>query len=139
MLRCSCPVPSWLPPPPRPLQRLPNNLPSAFALRRRSALAALYLLLTIAFPLTGLAYFVAPHYTLYHTFGYVFGKSTMLLWKMLGGGLMTLLPAMTFTLKDKTESDLLGRSISRTLNLGLGIAAVGHLLVFGALTACLCH
>ena len=84
---------------PRRLQRLPNNLRGVFSLRRRSALGALYLLITLAFPLTGLAYFLAPHYTLYHTLGYVFGKSTLLLWKLLGGGLMTLLPAITYTLK----------------------------------------
>jgi hypothetical protein len=38
-------------------------------------------------------------WTLYHTFGYVYGKSTMLVWKAVGAGLMTVLPAMAYTLK----------------------------------------
>ncbi len=38
-------------------------------------------------------------YTLYHTFGYAYGKSTYLAWKAVGGGLMTVLPAITYTLK----------------------------------------
>ncbi len=38
-------------------------------------------------------------WTLYHTFGYVYGKSTQFLWKAVGAGLMTIIPAMTYTLK----------------------------------------
>lgn len=34
-------------------------------------------------------------------------------------------------LQDKAENDLLGRSLGRTLNGGLLLASVGHLLVFG--------
>ena len=34
-------------------------------------------------------------------------------------------------LQDKSENQLLGRSVSRTLNLGLMFASLGHLLVFG--------
>ena len=112
-------------------------------------------------------------------------------WKAVGGGMMTVLPALTYTLKvstasvagvaaaaaaalvvllsllcpgacrcavcpaasagaitqsavqsllncaahsllqDKAENQLLGRSVARTLNLGLMFASVGHLLVFG--------
>jgi hypothetical protein len=33
--------------------------------------------------------------------------------------------------QDKAENDLLGRSIARTLNIGLLLASIGHLLVFG--------
>ncbi|PRW20778.1 Meiotic nuclear division 1 [Chlorella sorokiniana] len=112
-------------------RRLPRDLLSGMWLRRSSLPGALYLLLTIAFPVAGLAYFLAPNTTLYHTFGYVYGKSTAMVWKGIGAGLMTILPAMTFTLKDKAENELLGRSIARTLNLGLMAAAIGHLLVLG--------
>lgn len=34
-------------------------------------------------------------------------------------------------LQDKAENGLLGRSVARTLNIGLMLASVGHLLVFG--------
>ena len=34
-------------------------------------------------------------------------------------------------LQDKSENQLLGRSVSRTLNLGLMFVSLGHLLVFG--------
>ena len=33
--------------------------------------------------------------------------------------------------QDKAENDLLGRSIPRSLNFGLMLASIGHLLVFG--------
>jgi hypothetical protein len=42
------------------LQRMPRNLRSALWLRQASLPAALYLLLTIAFPVAGLTYFLAP-------------------------------------------------------------------------------
>lgn len=35
--------------------------------------------------------------------------------------------------QDKAENELLGRSIARTLNLGLMAAAIGHLLVLGTI------
>lgn len=38
-------------------------------------------------------------YTLYHTLGYVYGQSTLLAWRAVGGGLLTVLPALTYTLK----------------------------------------
>ena len=34
-------------------------------------------------------------------------------------------------MQDKAENDLLGRSIPRSLNFGLMLASIGHLLVFG--------
>lgn len=130
--------------------------------------------------------------TLFHTLGYDYGVSTELVWKMVGAGLMTLLPGIAYTLKarrrrravvpaaagwegmqlqqlggwaarpgspvpapqgntecrppprraqDKAESDLLALPVSRTLNLGLMAASVGHLLVLApimnkARTAC---
>ncbi|GAB4819414.1 hypothetical protein N2152v2_006460 [Parachlorella kessleri] len=119
----------------RDFRRLPHNLYYLTTLRKFSFAGALYLLLTWMFPLAGLLYFVAPKYILYHTFGYVYGKSTQFLWKAIGGGLMSVVPAMTYTLKDKAENDLLGRSIPRSLNFGLMLASIGHLLVFGPILA----
>lgn len=115
----------------RDFRRLPRSLPAAFLMRKPSMTTALYLMLTLAFPISGFLYFIAPKATLMHTFGYAYGKSTAMVWKGVGGGLMTILPAMTYTLKDKAENGLLGRSLARTLNLGLLISSIGHLLVFG--------
>ena len=42
------------------MQRLPHNLPYMFRLRKFSFPGALYLLLTLMFPVAGLMYFVAP-------------------------------------------------------------------------------
>ena len=42
-------------------------------------------------------------FTLYRTFGYVYGKSTVFLWRLVGGGLLTLLPAMLVTLKARAR------------------------------------
>lgn len=55
--------PNPLPPFSDALQRLPRNLHYLITLRRMSAVGALYLLITWAFPLAGLAYFVAPKVT----------------------------------------------------------------------------
>ncbi|KAL4433392.1 hypothetical protein ABPG77_010245 [Micractinium sp. CCAP 211/92] len=115
----------------RDFRRLPRTLPRALSLRQPTMSGLLYLLLTAAFPVAGAAYFAAPKTTLFHTFGYAYGKSTYMTWKGVGGALMTVLPAMTYTLKDKAENGLLGRSVARTLNIGLMLASVGHLLVFG--------
>jgi hypothetical protein len=38
-------------------------------------------------------------YTLYHALGYVYGKSTLCVWRAVGWGLATLAPAITYTLK----------------------------------------
>lgn len=50
-----------LPLPLPPLQRLPRDLLSGVWLRRSSLPAALYMLLTVAFPAAGLAFFLAPN------------------------------------------------------------------------------
>lgn len=42
------------------MQRLPGNLPDLFKLRKRTLLGFSYLTLTLAFPLAGAAYFLAP-------------------------------------------------------------------------------
>lgn len=44
---------------------------------------------------------------------------------------MTCSPLPPLISQDKAENGLLGRSVARTLNLGLLLASVGHLLVFG--------
>lgn len=111
------------------LKRLPRNLRRAVSLRKFTLPGALFLLLTAVFPATGLAYYLAPKWTLYGAFSYAYGKSTYMVWKAVGAGLLTVLPAITYTLKDKAENDLLARPMSRTLSLGLMAASIGHLLV----------
>lgn len=110
-------------------------------LRKSTLPGALYLILTIAFPVAGLSYFFAPKVerslrlqhggafvrlcgagraeqltalvplpplpaalfllqtTLFHVLGYVYGKSTAMVWKGIGAGLLTVLPAISWTLK----------------------------------------
>ena len=129
------------PAPPRPaLQRLPHTLRSAVWLRKPTLPGALYLVLSLAFAGSGLAYLLAPKVgraagerragcvalgrllhsipcltpplfpsvprpaatpqtTLYHVFGYAYGKSTALAWRSTGAGLATVLAAMCYTLK----------------------------------------
>lgn len=40
-----------------------------------------------------------PQWTLYGAFSYAYGKSTYMVWKAVGAGLLTVLPAITYTLK----------------------------------------
>ena len=75
-----------------------RNVPTSYCWRRHYCLLLLRLqyISTLHFNPNVLPWL---QYTLYHTFGYVYGKSTQFLWKAIGGGLMSLVPAMTYTLK----------------------------------------
>ncbi len=104
--------------------------------RRFSWLAVMYNLLTINFFTAGMLYFVAPKWTLYHTFGYDYGASTHYLWKFIGAGaLMTLLPAATMALKHKADIQRMSAAPARTLNVGLLGTSLGHLMVLGDVMA----
>jgi hypothetical protein len=99
---------------------------------RFSWLASLYAMLAVALPIAGAFYTLAPHYTLYHTFGYDYGKSAHLQWEYIGlAALCTLFPALLSALKHKADIGMLGPSIPRTLNAGLMAASLGHLLTLG--------
>lgn len=108
-----------------------SHVSGLLKLRRYTFTAALYTLLTVAFFVAGAGYAFLPKFTMFHTFGYVYGKSTTMLWRALGVADMTLMPAITYTLREKSESNLLAKTIPRTLNLGLMVASVGHMLVLG--------
>lgn len=41
----------------------------------------------------------ALQYSMYHALGYVYGRSTLCVWRSVGWGLATLAPAVTFVLK----------------------------------------
>jgi hypothetical protein len=89
-------------------------------------------LLTVAFVGAGAAYFLAPRVTLFHIFGYDYGKSTQLVWKALGAGaLVTVMPALTVALKHKADVGMMAATPARTLNAGLLATSLGHLLVLG--------
>ena len=120
----------------RDFQNMPNWAMGALRFRapsrRFSWLAIAYNMLSLAFPLAGIAYFLAPRFTLYHTFGYDYGASTHYLWGAIGNAaLMTLLPAATMALKHKADIQRMSATPARTLNLGLMGTSIGHLLVLG--------
>lgn len=95
-------------------------------------LSIAYNLLTLIMPMAGLAYLIAPRWTLYHTFGYDYGASTHYLWRLIGGGaLCTLLPCTLMALKHKADIRMMSATPARTLNLGLMGTSLGHLLVLG--------
>lgn len=120
-------------------KHLPDQFRSFFpatAHGRYPWLATIYSLLSLAMPAAGLVYFIAPRFTLYHTFGYDYGKSAQLIWKAIGAGaLMTIIPAMTAALKHKAEIGKMATTPARMLNMGLMGAAIGHLLVLGPIMA----
>jgi hypothetical protein len=63
---------------------------------------------------------------------YVYGKSSTLLWRAIGGGLLlTVMPATLLALREFAKDDDLAQEMPRTLNLGLMGTAIGHLLVLG--------
>lgn len=120
----------------RDFQNMPNWAIGALRFRapsrRFSWLAIAYNLLTLTFPVAGLSYFLAPRWTLCHTFGYDYGASTHYLWSAIGtAALMTFLPAATMALKHKADIQRMSATPARTLNLGLMGTSIGHLLVLG--------
>jgi len=93
---------------------------------------ALYAVLTPVFFGAGVAYVVAPGWTLGNVMGYVLkGRDSTFLWRNVGATLLSVLPAITYTLKEKADSDELAQPTPRLLNLGLLLAAAGHLAVLG--------
>jgi hypothetical protein len=81
-------------------------------------------------------YILAHAYTLplikncvlrYHR--YVKDKASFFLWQNVGVGLMTIAPAVTFSLKKKADAGQLGDPVSQILNVGVLAAALGHLSV----------
>jgi hypothetical protein len=125
----------------RDIQNMPNWAAGALRFRglpqrRFSWLAVMYNMLTVNFIAAGALYFIAPKWTLYHTFGYDYGASTHYLWRFIGtGALMTLLPAATMALKHKADIQRMSAAPARTLNIGLMGTSLGHLMVLGDVLA----
>jgi hypothetical protein len=94
--------------------------------------SALYAILTPVLFGAGCAYVAAPGWTLANIMGYVVkGRDSVFLWRNLGAALATLLPAMTYTLKEKSDADELEQTTPRLMNVGLLAASLGHLAVLG--------
>lgn len=108
----------------------PSHIKQLFQFRKFSITAIMYTFLTVTMVVSGLSYIMLPKFTMYHGFGYVYGKSTTMLWRAIGGGHLTLMTALCYTLKEKSEDNLLSKSIARMLNMGLLATSVGHMLVF---------
>lgn len=91
--------------------------------------SALYSLLTPTLALAGASYLFMPSASLAAVFGYVKGVDSFFLWQVIGGGLMTAVPAATFSLKKMADDGRLAEPMAKTLNYGLLAAAAGHLSV----------
>ncbi|GAB4824039.1 hypothetical protein N2152v2_011085 [Parachlorella kessleri] len=101
----------------------------------KNAQSALYALVTPTLALAGASYLFMPEATLGHVFGYARGIESMFLWQNIGGGLMTVAPAITYSLKKAADEGTLGHPMYKTLNAGLALAAAGHLVVLGPMWA----
>ena len=106
-----------------------------FTFRRGFKLSTvLYAALTPLFAGAGLAYMLNPAWTLSNVMGYTIkGKDATFLWRNIGGALLSVLPAMTYSLKEKADADDLATPAARNLNFGLLLASAGHLAVLGPL------
>ena len=77
-----------------------NCVPAALPRRRITGLhSALYSLLTPCLALAGATYLLAPGMSLAHVLGYVKGVDTFFWWQLIGGGLATVAPSITYSLK----------------------------------------
>ncbi|KAL4445732.1 hypothetical protein ABPG77_008931 [Micractinium sp. CCAP 211/92] len=97
--------------------------------------SGLYALLTPVLALAGASYLFAPGVSLAEVFGFVKGVDSFFLWQTIGGGLMTVAPAVTYSLKKLADGGRLGEPVARTLNAGVAAAAAGHLAVMGPMVA----
>lgn len=96
----------------------------------KSSLAStVYSLLTIALVGAGAAYLLSPEPTLEAFFNNAKGEECVFTWRAVGGGLVTLLPAVTYTLREAAQKGQLGQSPFKALNIGIFGAGAGHLAV----------
>eukprot|EP00887_Chlorella_sp_A99_P004788 scaffold4.g4788.t1 len=100
-------------------------------LRINGLSSGLYAALTPTLALAGAAYLLSPGASLASVFGFVKGKEAFFFWQLVGGGLMTVLPSITYSLKKLADEGRLHEPVSKALNAGLLLASAGHLAVFG--------
>jgi hypothetical protein len=98
--------------------------------QRGSANSVVYTLFTAILVGAGAGYLLAPEATLEAVFGNAKGQECVYLWRQIGGILVTLLPAVTYTLREGAQQGRLGESPFKALNLAMVGAGAGHLAVF---------
>ncbi|KAL3158424.1 Meiotic nuclear division protein 1 [Trebouxia sp. C0009 RCD-2024] len=91
--------------------------------------ATLYSVLTVALVASGALYLLQPHETLEAFFANSKGEECIFTWRAIGGGLVTLLPAMTYTLREGAKRGKLGEAPYKALNIGVLGAGSGHLAI----------
>lgn len=96
----------------------------------RSLASLLFALATLVLFLAGVAYLVMPRYTLKAVFGHYEGAEAAFLWRCLGVGLITVMPTLTYVLKEAADSRFLGGAMPNTLNAGLLVTSAVHLSIF---------
>jgi hypothetical protein len=100
-------------------------------LRISNLQSGLFSILTPTLALAGASYFVFPGYSLAEVFGYVKAIDSFFWWQNIGGALMTIAPALTYSLKKEADAGKLGEPVAKTLSAGLLVTALGHLWVLG--------
>lgn len=93
--------------------------------------SALFSVITPTLALAGASYLFFPGYTLASSFGYVKDVASFFYWQNIGAGLMTVFPAMTYSLKRHEDEGHGGDDVSLTLSGGLLLSALGHMAVMG--------
>lgn len=91
--------------------------------------ATLYSILTVGLVVSGATYLLQPQETLQAFFNNSKGEECIFTWRAIGGGLITLLPAMTYTLREGAKRGKLGESAYKALNIGVFGAGAGHLAI----------
>lgn len=98
-------------------------------LRIKNLQSGLFSLLTPTLALAGASYLAFPGYSLAEIFGYVKGTDGFFWWQNIGGALLTLAPALTYSLKAEADAGRLGEPVAKTLSAGLLVTSLGHLSV----------
>lgn len=94
-----------------------------------------YAFLTATFLAAGFGYLLAPTGTLDIVFGTLANKGPedILTWQLVGAGVAILLGPMAYSCKEGALDGVLGEDTYKNLNIGILLAALGHVAVFGPL------
>jgi hypothetical protein len=100
---------------------------------RDNVKSTVYAAFTGLFAAAGLGYIFFPEDTLRLVFGEASGGSNIFLWRLIGGAVAGLVPALTYTLKEAADEGSLSEPTMKVLNIGLSGAGLGHVLVLAPL------
>ncbi|PRW44480.1 Meiotic nuclear division 1 [Chlorella sorokiniana] len=106
-----------------------RQLGRTLAPRSGSLLAGAHFLLALLFPASGFLLAVAPWFTLYHFWGYSYGKAAFLLARLAGFADLLIVPIAQLALKSFAERGALASPAVRALNIGVLLAALIHTAV----------